>query len=125
VRHLTRCPFGVCARPSRNKFAPDSVHAPYPLRRIQTGRDDYHNRENCLLGLVRIHSTRDSCRTQVARSYCYGWGERIPRTDIAGIEKLPDPSTIIEPGDLLWMTSSAPSTLIGQKALNQALFVIG
>jgi len=83
VFHSLLCPAGVWARPSRNKSVADSVHAPNPLRRIQTGRDDQCWREDCLLGLVRIHSTRDSCRTQGGRSYCCGWGEPIPRPDTA------------------------------------------
>jgi len=30
LRSLTRCSVGVCARASRNKFVPDSAHAPIP-----------------------------------------------------------------------------------------------
>ena len=33
----------------------------------------------CLAGLVRIEPKRDSCRTQVAQSYCYGSHGLIPR----------------------------------------------
>jgi len=39
VVQILLCPAGVCARPSRNKFVTDSVHAPYPLRWIHKGRD--------------------------------------------------------------------------------------
>jgi len=56
---------------------------PYLLRRIQKGRDDRRRRADRLLGLARIQSTRDSCRTQVAGLYCFGWCERIPRPDTA------------------------------------------
>jgi len=115
-RRLTRCPSGVCARASRNQFVPDSVHAPYPLRRIRTGRDDQRRRADCLLGLARIQSMRDRCRTQVARSYGYGWRERIPRPDIAGIEKLPDPS--------INTPSSLPS-LIKSRKIVVNLIVVG
>jgi len=50
LRHLMPCPSGVCARPSRNQFVPDSVHAPYPLRWIHKGRDGSRRRRRMSFG---------------------------------------------------------------------------
>jgi len=64
---------------------------PASIGSVPAPEDNLHDSADrlCLSG----SGAGDWGRVRSSVLICYGWGERIPRPDIAGNEKLPDPST--------------------------------